>query len=47
MEKLRILIMKDLKDLEKYFNLPVWLITLLLWIGAVGLVILMALTDSL
>ena len=40
-------LMKDLKDLEKYFNLPVWLITLLLWIGAVGLVILMALADSL
>ena len=39
-------LMKDLKDLEKYFNLPVWLITLLLWIGAVGLVILMALADS-
>ena len=38
--------MKDLKDLEKYFNLPVWLITLLLWIAAVGLVILMALADS-
>ena len=39
-------IMKDLKELQKYFNLPIWLITLLLWIGACGLVILMALVDS-
>jgi hypothetical protein len=39
--------MKDLKELEKHFNLPIWLITLLLWIGAVGLVILMAIVDSL
>jgi hypothetical protein len=38
--------MKDLKDLEKYFNLPVWLITLLLWILVVGLVILANLIDS-
>ena len=38
--------MKDLKELEKYFNQPLWLITLLLWIAAVGLVILMALADS-
>lgn len=47
MENSKTITMKDLKDLEKYFNLPVWLITLLLWIGAVGLVILMALADSL
>lgn len=46
MEKLIILIMKDLKDLEKYFNLPIWLITLLLWIAAVGLIILSNLVDS-
>jgi hypothetical protein len=39
--------MKDLKDLEKYFNLPVWLITLLLWIAVVGLLILSNLVDSL
>lgn len=38
--------MKDLKDLEKYFNLPVWLITLLLWVLVVGLVILANLIDS-
>jgi hypothetical protein len=39
--------MKDLKDLEKYFNLPLWLITLLLWILTTGLVILMSYVDSL
>lgn len=38
--------MKDLKDLEKYFNLPIWLITLLLWITAVGLIILANIVDS-
>ena len=38
--------MKDLKELEKYFNLPIWLITLLLWILVVGLIILANLLDS-
>jgi len=39
--------MKDLKELEKYFNQPLWLITLLLWIGTLGLVLLMSYVDSL
>lgn len=38
--------MKDLKDLEKYFKLPLWLVTVLLWILACGLVILANLLDS-
>jgi|TARA_R100001510_G_C7496728_1_gene102125 hypothetical protein len=38
--------MKDLKELTEHFKLPLWLVTLLLWIGAVGLIILMALVDS-
>ncbi len=38
--------MKDLQDLVKYFRLPLWLITVLLWIFAVGLVILANLVDS-
>ena len=40
------IIMKDLKDLEKYFKLPIWVITLLIWIGTVAFVILMALVDN-
>tara|TARA_R100000742_G_C4273982_1_gene93759 strand:+ start:1752 stop:1883 length:132 start_codon:yes stop_codon:yes gene_type:complete len=39
-------LIKELKELEQYFNLPLWLITVLLWISALGLVILMALVDS-
>ena len=46
MEKLRILIMKDLKELSQYFRLPLWLVTVLLWISAIGLVILANLVDS-
>jgi hypothetical protein len=38
--------MKDLKELQDYFKLPIWLITVLLWIMAMGLVILMSLVDS-
>ena len=37
--------MKDLQDLVKYFRLPLWLITVLLWISAIGLVILANLVD--
>jgi hypothetical protein len=40
------IIMKDLKDLEKYFKLPIWVITLLIWIGTVAFVILMAIVDN-
>jgi len=39
-------LIKELKELEQYFNLPLWLITILLWISAIGLVTLMALVDS-
>jgi hypothetical protein len=38
--------MKDLQDLKRYFKLPLWLITVLLWISAIGLVILANLVDS-
>tara|TARA_R100000742_G_C4267080_1_gene85227 strand:- start:667 stop:795 length:129 start_codon:yes stop_codon:yes gene_type:complete len=38
--------MKDLKELTEHLKLPLWLVTLLLWIGALGFVILMALVDS-
>jgi len=39
--------MKDLKELQDYFKLPIWLITVLLWILVVGLIILANLIDSL
>ncbi len=39
-------IIKDLKELTQHFKLPLWLITVLLWIMAMGLVILMSLVDS-
>jgi|TARA_B100001094_G_C18083295_1_gene746410 hypothetical protein len=39
--------MKDLQDLTEHLKLPLWLVTLLLWIGATGLVYLMAIVDSL
>ena len=39
--------MKDLKDLVEYYSLRLWVITVLLCIGAIGLVHLMALTDAL
>lgn len=38
--------MKDLKELEKHFNQPLWLISLLLWIGTLALFMLMVLVDS-
>tara|TARA_X000001382_G_C3174013_1_gene180479 strand:- start:40 stop:159 length:120 start_codon:yes stop_codon:yes gene_type:complete len=38
--------MKDLQELEKHFKQPLWLITILLWILAVGLVILMSFESS-
>ena len=38
--------MKDLKELTEHLKMPLWVITLLLWIGAIGLVILMSLVDS-
>ena len=38
--------MKDLKELTEHLKMPLWAITLLLWIGAIGLVILMSLVDS-
>lgn len=39
-------IIKDLKELSQHFTLPLWLVTLLLWISAIGLVILANLVDS-
>jgi len=39
-------IIKDLKELTQHFTLPLWLVTVLLWILACGLVILANLLDS-
>jgi|11_taG_2_1085331.scaffolds.fasta_scaffold00521_5 predicted Zn-dependent protease len=39
-------IIKDLKELTQHFTLPLWLVTVLLWILVVGLVILSNLIDS-
>jgi len=39
--------MEDLLELKKHFRLPLWLITVLLWILAIGLVILANFVDSL
>lgn len=39
-------IYKDLTELTKHLNLPLWQITVLVWVCAIGLVILMALVDS-
>jgi hypothetical protein len=39
--------MKDLKELTEHLQLPLWVVTLLLWIGTLGLVLLMSYVDSL
>jgi hypothetical protein len=39
-------ILQDLKELTQHFKLPIWVITLLIYLAVIGLVILWQLVDN-